>query len=162
MQTTVRPFLGGEYLRPQEMGGGCTEQLLDYWNWRVEAEERAFVASYEEAQSRLRLAMTTRDVTGANLQARVVSLALARSQTLFCTAHSTRDIDVWYDCGFCLDESEDWARRHGFTQCVSPYIKRAGTDEGEWVRAHAGRWVTQSTPAEPPSLERQMSTADVS
>ena len=121
--------------------GGSKTQLLDYWNHRVEEERAISQASYEEAQSRLRLAMTGRDVTGADMRARIVALSLRQPQGLVCTAHGTRDIDVWYDCIFCLDEAEIWARRHGFTQCVSPDIKREGTDGGEWVQANAGRWI---------------------
>ena len=53
---------------------------------------------------------------------------------LFCTKHGGSSIDVWYDCEGCLGESDEWAVAHGFDQCVSPYIKREGTDNGQWVR----------------------------
>ena len=49
-------------------------------------------------------------------------------------------IDVWYDCEGCMHEAVEWASDHGFSQCVSPDIKREGTDNGLWVTAHHKRW----------------------
>ena len=119
--------------------GKSREQWDEYWLYEINRQQSAD----EDLQSRLCLAMAGVE-SGGDLQTRIVELAQWRPQTLFCTAHSTRGIDVWYDCVFCLDESHDWARRHNFTQCVSPYIQREGTDKGEWVRAHAGRWVNKA------------------
>ena len=51
----------------------CALELLFY-----EEERRAFLAAYEEAQTRLRLTMTSRamgETAGHSLQARVVALA---------------------------------------------------------------------------------------
>ena len=49
-------------------------------------------------------------------------------------------IDVWYDCEGCMHEAVEWASDHGFSQCVSPDIKREGTDKGLWATAHHKRW----------------------
>ena len=59
---------------------------------------------------------------------------------LFCFEHGGSSIDVWYDCQSCEKEAFEWADKHGYTQCVSPYIQRSGTDNGAWVTANAGRW----------------------
>ena len=59
--------------------GRCKDQLLEYWCFLEKEENRAFEASYEECQSRLRLAMTARDVKGSDLRARLVSLVLRQS-----------------------------------------------------------------------------------
>ena len=58
-----------------------------------------------------------------------------------CLEHKCPKIDIWYDCEECLQESQRWAEGHGFSQCVSPHIARAGTDCGQWVRLHRDRWV---------------------
>ena len=50
-----------------------------YWRWRAAAETRAFLASYEATQSRLRLAMVAQDIwlgARACLVARIVALSL--------------------------------------------------------------------------------------
>ena len=39
-----------------------------------------------------------------------------------------------------MHEADEWASDHGFSQCVSPDIKREGTDNGLWVTAHHKRW----------------------
>ena len=64
-------------------------------------------------------------------------------ESLVCREHGTKNLDVWYDCEKCLEESHAWARRFGYDQCVSPHITRAGTDGGRWVAALSGRWVTR-------------------
>ena len=48
----------------------------------AEAEARSFKASYERAQSKLRLAMLCRDVAGGDLESRIVALALARAPSV--------------------------------------------------------------------------------
>ena len=54
------------------------QQLHDYWRWCEQEEERAFIASYEEAQSRLCLLVAKRGVVGLDLSATIVSLAHAQ------------------------------------------------------------------------------------
>ena len=58
---------------------------------------------------------------------------------MWCSLHGAT-IDIWYDCPECLAESDLWARAHGYEQCVSPYITRAGTDNGAWVQLNHSRW----------------------
>ena len=60
--------------------GYAKQQHIEYWDWMAEAEARSFKASYERAQSKLRLAMLCRDVAGGDLEARIVALALARAR----------------------------------------------------------------------------------
>ena len=60
-----------------------------------------------------------------------------------CLKHKTSDLDVWYDCQQCLNESFVWAEANGFKQCVSPHITREGTDNGQWVRENIERWVCE-------------------
>ena len=56
--------------------GFAKQQHIEMIDWMAEAEERSFKASYERAQSKLRLAMLCRDVAGGDLEARIVALAL--------------------------------------------------------------------------------------
>ena len=60
--------------------GFAKQQHIEMWDWRAEAEARSFKASYERAQSELRLAMLCPDVAGGDLEARVVALAIARAR----------------------------------------------------------------------------------
>ncbi len=69
-------------------------------------------------------------------------------EMLVCREHGT-EIDVWYDCSSCLEESQEWAGMWGYDYCVSPHIQRKGTHEGRWVTAHTGRWVTIRRPYKP-------------
>ena len=62
-------------------------------------------------------------------------------ESLVCREHGTKNLDVWYDCEKCLEESDAWARRFGYDQCVSPGITRAGTAGGRRVAANRGRWI---------------------
>ena len=64
---------------------------------------------------------------------------VGRKKKMRCLLHDT-SIDVWYDCQPCLAESQLWAHANGFEQCVSPYIRREGTDNGQWVRENLSRW----------------------
>ena len=60
--------------------GFAKQQHIEMWELLAEAEARSFKASYERAQSELRLAMLCRDVAGPkSLEARVVALAIARA-----------------------------------------------------------------------------------
>jgi hypothetical protein len=60
--------------------GFAKQQHIEMWELLAEAEARSFKASYERAQSELRLAMLCRDVAGPkSLEARIVALALARA-----------------------------------------------------------------------------------
>ena len=63
-------------LARQEQMARAKQQLHDYWRWCEQEEERAFIASYQEAQSRLRLRMAKRGVEGLDLRAAIVSLVL--------------------------------------------------------------------------------------
>ena len=69
-----------------------------------------------------------------------MSKSNAPGNALFCLEHGGRPIDVWYDCEHCLEEAAEWATAKGFTQCVSPYITREGSDNGEWVKSKQARW----------------------
>ena len=69
------------------------------------------------------------------------------SKIMRCRKHGARDLDCWYDCEQCLNESFRWAQRNAFTHCVSPYVKCPGSDGGEWVRKNASRWVNTDAPA---------------
>ncbi len=56
--------------------GGAKDFELEYWEWQVEQEELAFLAGYEEAQSRLRAQCLCRDIEGKDLWMAIVSLAI--------------------------------------------------------------------------------------
>ena len=56
--------------------GFTKQQYIEYWDWQVEAHERSFLASYERAQSKLRLAMLCRGVAGNDLEHRIIALVL--------------------------------------------------------------------------------------
>jgi len=62
-----------------------------------------------------------------------------KSRIALFVKHS-RKIDVWYDCQGCCDDASTWSDLNGFTQCVSSYITRAGTDNGKWVKLNSERW----------------------
>ena len=62
--------------------GVAKQQHIEMWDWRAEVEERSFKASYEAAQSKLRMATLCREIRGADLEARIVALVLARAHQL--------------------------------------------------------------------------------
>jgi hypothetical protein len=58
-----------------------------------------------------------------------------------CIKHDFDNIDVWYDCEKCLDESQDYCKHNNYSQSISPYLApREGTDNGEWVKLNIGNW----------------------
>lgn len=69
---------------------------------------------------------------------------MAIGETLVCCKHRQFPLDIWYDCQQCLDESQEWAEEHGYTQCVTgPHVDpegTRGTDNGQWVNEHQARW----------------------
>ncbi len=60
---------------------------------------------------------------------------------MVCVKHRRFPVDVWYDCDECASEAHEWAGAHGFRQCVSPHIRRDGSDNGAWVTENAERWL---------------------
>jgi hypothetical protein len=59
----------------------------------------------------------------------------------YCKRHGKIGIDVWYDCQKCCNEAHKWADKKGYTEgAVSTYIKREGSDNGEWVRTNRRRY----------------------
>ena len=72
-------------------------------------------------------------------QNRVPACRICHNNDLTCVKHGIK-IDVWYDCQGCCEDASTWSDLNGFTQCVSPYITRAGTDNGKWVKLNSERW----------------------
>ena len=61
---------------------------------------------------------------------------------IMCVKHQISPLDVWYDCHECLNESQEWAEKNGYDQCVShaDFPDYRNTDRGYWVTKNIRRW----------------------